>query len=471
MIRAKREDVQGQFWVERAKLPALQAGTFYRRLNETLQKVNFAEQVHAACAVFYTARRDGRPPIDPVVFFKLAMVGFFEGLQSHRALAARAEDSLSVRAFLGYALEEPTPDHSSLSCIARRLGEQVFSTVLSISLQALKEHGLLKGRHLGIDSSVIEANASLRHLVERNTEEDYREYVQRLAAEAGVDPADAEAVRRFDRKRAGKKMSNEQWEQKHDADARIGITKHGACDMIYKPEIVVDLETGAIVDADVRLGDVGDAAGVTDRIVAAEVRLQQVAGQDPECPQAVVETVTSDKGYFSASEVAQLQEVAFRTVISDPLRATRKLKKLSEAERHAVEAARAEVDSEAGRALLRQRGQHLERAFAHVLDAGGQRRTTVRGRANVAKRFVAAAAFYNFSQLLRALFGVGTLKQSRALAAKASAALTGAKNEAGAALGALLQAFADILFGPKRSVPRFRAETSDFFLSHLRLPS
>ncbi len=125
--------------------------------------MNFAQQVLAACAVFYTSRRDGWPPIDPVVFFKLAMVGFFEGLQSHSALAARAEDSLSVRAFLGYALEEHTPDHSSLSTIARRLGKQVFSTVLSISLQALKAHGLLKA---GTWASTVRSSRPTRACLE-----------------------------------------------------------------------------------------------------------------------------------------------------------------------------------------------------------------------------------------------------------------------------------------------------------------
>ena len=457
MIRGRQPEAQkqGEFWVERAKLPALKAGLFYERVNATLSRIKFAEQVHAACAEFYTSRLDGRPPIDPVVFFKLLMVGFFEGLQSDRALAARAEDSISVRAFLGYALDERTPDHTSLSKIRLRLGAAVFEALLTLTVAALRAHGLLKGRNLGVDSSIIEANASLRHLVERNTEEDYRDYVKRLAQEAGIDPDDDAAVRRFDRRRPGKKMSNEQFKHAHDEDARIGRTKDGACDMVYKPEIVVDLDTGVIVAAEVRPGDAHDAHGVTDRLLAAEQRLQQVAGQDRHKPEPMVAKVVSDKGYFTASEVAQLQEVQFGTVICDPMRDVRKVDVLPAHEAAAVRAAWEETASESGRALLRQRGQHLERAFAHVLDSAGQRRTTLRGRANIAKRFVAAAAIYNLSQLLRALFGTGTLKQARALGAKAQATLqTFEKSAAGAA--ASVFAFLRALRGSVRSAHALR---------------
>lgn len=453
MIRPKREEVQGVLWMETRKLPALKAGRFYERINETLREIKFAEQVHAACAPFYSQRRDGRPPIDPVVYFKLVMVGFFEGLQGDRAIAARAEDSLSVRAFLGYALDEATPDHSSISGISRRLGSEVFETVLTISVAALRAHGLLKGRNLGIDSSVIEANASLRNLVERNTEEEYREYVRRLAKEAGIDPDDDQAVRKFDRQRADKKMSNEQFKHAHDEDARIGRTKDGACDMVYKPEIIVDLDTGAIVAAEVRPGDAHDAHGATDRILAAEQRLQQVAGQDMQRPTPLVEKVVSDRGYFTASEVADMQEMQFETVMCDPQRDVRRVEKLAEHEAAAVRRAWEQTDSEDGRALLRQRGQHLERAFAHVLDSGGQRRASRRGRTNITKRFVAAAAVYNFSQLLRALFGVGTPKQASAAAAQALRALAEALWRHLDALTAKLTGFAPPAAAPSGLLP------------------
>jgi transposase len=175
-----------------------------------------------------------------VVYLKMLMVGFFENLRSERAIAARCEDSLSVRAFLGYGLEESTPDHSSLSVIRQRLGPEIYQAVFELVLAALTGHGLFRVRHLGIDSSVIEANASLRTLVHRNTQEAYWGYVKELAAEQGVDPQDEKAVRRFDQNRPERKTSNRDWQNPHDPQAKVGRTKDGACDMIYKPEHVTE---------------------------------------------------------------------------------------------------------------------------------------------------------------------------------------------------------------------------------------
>jgi transposase len=250
------EQKQGEFWIESARVSQPKSQGFYSKLNEHLAEMDFARQVWALCAPAYCEEsRGGRPGIDPVVYLKMLMVGFFENLRSERAIAARCEDSLSVRAFLGYGLEESTPDHSSLSVIRQRLGPEIYQGVFEVVLAALKAHGLFRGRHLGIDSSVIEANASLRTLVHRNTEEAYWEYVKELAAKEGVDPEDQGAVRRFDTKRPGRRTSNEEWKNPHDPQAKVGRTKDGACDMIYKPEHVTDLENGAIVQVEVLEGD------------------------------------------------------------------------------------------------------------------------------------------------------------------------------------------------------------------------
>jgi transposase len=174
--RRKAEAQQGEFWVAANRLPKASPSRFYELLNETLERMNFPGQVRAICAPAYADEaRGGRPGIDPVVYFKMLMVGFFEGLESERQIASRCADSLSLRGFLGYALEEATPEHSSMSVIGLRLGSECFQAVFALVLKALHEHGLLKGRHLGVDSSVIEANASLRSLKERNTEESYWE--------------------------------------------------------------------------------------------------------------------------------------------------------------------------------------------------------------------------------------------------------------------------------------------------------
>ena len=216
----KAAETQPEFWIETRRLPQATASTFYRKLDETLEAIGFTAGVREICLPAYAdAARGGRPGIDPVVYFKMLMIGFFENLPSERSIASRCADSLSLRAFLGYGLEEATPDHSSLSVIRSRLGTAIYQAALELVLRGLREHGLLKGRHLGIDSSVIEANASLRELVHRNTEEQYWEYVKRLAAEAGIEPADTKAVRRFDRNREGRKTSNGEWVNPHDPAA------------------------------------------------------------------------------------------------------------------------------------------------------------------------------------------------------------------------------------------------------------
>ena len=198
-----KEAKQEQFWIEKRTLPAATASRFYERVDETLRKMGFAQAVWQICEPAYAkAARGGRPGIDPVVYLKMLMVGFFEDLPSERAIASRCADSFSIRGFLGYELTQPTPDHSSLSVIRCRLSAEQFDAIHLILLRALRAHGLLSGRQLGIDSSVIEANASLRALEHRNTEQSYWDYVRGLAAAAGVNPDDPKAVRRFDKKNA-----------------------------------------------------------------------------------------------------------------------------------------------------------------------------------------------------------------------------------------------------------------------------
>jgi len=409
----KKAPAQKEFWVVAERLPKASPSRFYQLLNGTLEEMDFARQVREMCAPAYAeVARGGRPGIDPVVYFKMLMVGFFEGLESERAIAARCEDSLSLRGFLGYALDEATPDHSSMSVIRQRLGSECFARVFALVLAALRGHGLLKGRHLGIDSSVIEANASLRSLCERNTEEGYWDYVQRLAGEAGLKTTDGGELRNFDRKRPGKKMSNEQWKNPYDPDAKIGRTKAGATAMVYLPEHTVDLETGAIVQAQVLVGDHRDSEDLSGRIIEAAINVQEALGtRDVE---AMPETLTADKGYFSLEEVGRLQELSVKPVISDPHRAQRRFDKLSSAQRQSLARVERSVSSKYGKQLLRRRGQHIERSFAHLLDAGGMRRATLRGLENLNKRHQIAAACYNLSQLLRRLYKVGTPKQWRA---------------------------------------------------------
>lgn len=411
MFSEKKKAEQPELWIaaDQVVLP-VQSG-FYAKLEETLESFGFAAKVRALCAPAYDKSGMGRPGIDPVVYLKMIMVGFFEDLPSERAIAARCSDSMSIRAFLKYELNEKTPEHSSFTVIRQRLGLEIYEHIFMITLQALREHGLLRGKNLGIDASIIEANASLRALVHRNTEEQYWDYVKRLAAEQGVDPQDTAAVRKFDRNRPGK-GSNQEWKNPHDPDAKIGRTKDGATDMIYKPEAVVDLDTGTIVRAQVQLGDESDHKNMSVRILEAQRNINRASKTKLET--LSVESVTSDKGYYAVSELPALQDEGIRTVIADPIE-NRRLDKLEPAERRAVLGARRSVKSKSGKDLLRRRGMHIERSFAHILDCGGMRRATLRGCENLNKRYKLAAAFYNLSQLMRKLFGFGTPKQLAAL--------------------------------------------------------
>ena len=384
---------------------------FYAKLDQTLNSFDFADQARSLCAPAYSETGRGRPGIDPVVYFKMLLVGFFEDIASERGIAERCSDSISIRAFLGYDLTGTTPDHSTLSIIRQRLGQEIYEQVFLLILSALDKHGLLKGKHVGIDTSVIQANAALKSLLNRNTEEAYWEYVRRLASENGIDPKNTEAVREFDRKRP-KKMSNEEWVNPYDPDAKIGVTKAGATDMIYKPEHTVDLDTGAILQAEVRLGDEADQKDLSLHVLQAQVNINQA--QDTAADNLTIERTAADKGYHAVAEMKQLQAEGIRTVISDPLK-NRKLENLDIEDARVVRKAKRSACSKSGKALLRRRGMHLERSFAPILDAGGARRTTLRGLVNLNKRFKVSAAICNLSQLMRKLFGVGTPKQLAAM--------------------------------------------------------
>jgi transposase len=415
MFSAKKKAAQCEFWIAADQVVSSGKSGFYAKLDETLESFGFAAKVRALCAPAYDKSGVGRPGIDPVVYLKMLMVGFFEDLPSERAIAARCADSITIRQFLQYELTEATPNHSSLSIIRQRLDGPIYEQVFTLVLSALQEHGLLRGENVGIESSVREANASLRGLVNRNTGEAYWDYVKRLAAQSGIDPQDSAAVRKFDRKRP-KKMSNQEWENPQDPDAKIGPKKDGATDMIYKPQTVVDLDTGAIVGAEVLPGDQADHPAAATSILEAQENINAARGEDPN--QLTVQTVTADKGYYAVDQLQALQQEQIRTVICDPIN-NRRLDKLESAEQRAVRSADRSTSSQYGKARLRERGQHIERAFAHILDCGGMRRATLRGLQNLRKRFQLAAAFYNLAQLMRQLFGVGTPKQCAATGRRA----------------------------------------------------
>lgn len=414
MYRRKNRSEQGTLWVATHELPRQSSRSFYGRLHDQLEAMHFGDRVRELCAPFYDDSGRGHPGTDPEIFFRMLMVGFFENLGSERAIAERCSDSIKVRVFLGYSLTERTPDHSTLCRFRQRIPEETFYALFEHVVKALKKAKLVKGKNLGIDSSVVEANASLASLSHRLTKEEYGAYVRRLAEEAGVDPDDAVAVRRFDKKREGRKTSNKEWENPHDPDARVGKTKRGNTRMTYKSEQVVDLETGAILDVRLRHGDEGDATDLADRVQETQERLKRINDADPgdeNDDDATILTITADAGYHSTEELTNLRKAKILTIIPAPTR-KRMLEKLSYEERTALECTEAVTTCEEGKWFTRRRSMLVEPSFANVLDAGGLRRTTLRGRSNNAKRHVIGALTRNLSHLMRALYGVGTPKQA-----------------------------------------------------------
>ena len=176
-------------WVATQDLPRSAAHPFYRRLNRVLDEAQFDAFVEGACATFY-AEVMGRPSLAPGRYFRLLLLGYFEGLDSERAIAWRAADSLSVRSFLDLDLHEPTPDHSTISRTRRLIDLETHRAVFTWVLQQLADAGLVKGTTIGIDATTLEANAALRSIVRRDTGETYQDFLTQLAQGLGHRDAD-----------------------------------------------------------------------------------------------------------------------------------------------------------------------------------------------------------------------------------------------------------------------------------------
>lgn len=413
MFKKQTRPQQEELWIRSDELRLPPEAPFWPRFQQFLDSLDFNAKVRAACAPHYTAGGPGQPGVDPVVYFKMLLIAFFENIRSEREIEARCADSLSIRSFLEIGLTDRVPDHSTLSRIRHRLPLSVYDEIYGVIFPRLHELKLIRGKALGMDTSVIDANAAKKSLRNRMTREKYRAYVKRLAKREGIDPEDEAAVSRFDRNREGRKTSNDEWENPHDPDAKLGPTKHGGTRMIYKPEHLVDMETGVVLDATVLTGDTADCTDVTDRMLDAEMRAaEKLDNGEMDLP---IESLTADKGYHSVAELEKLSEIDIIPNIPDPC-SNRNLGKLKDATRQIIEWSRATVKSVVGKELQRARGMFIERSFAHVLDAGGARRTTLRGRENIEKRYKITVLGYNISLAMRTIFGVGTPKQCAATA-------------------------------------------------------
>jgi transposase len=408
MGKRRRRHKQTAMWVATQDLPRSAAHPFYTRLNQILD--NFDAYVESLCQRFY-ADEIGRPGLPPGRYFRMLLLGYFEGLDSERAIAWRAADSLSVRSFLGLELHEAPPDHSTVSRTRRLIDVETHRAVFTWVLQRLAEAKLVKGKTIGIDATTLEANAALRSIVRRDTGESYEEFLTRLAEASGIKTPTREDLARLDRKRP-KKGSNEDWQHPHDPDAKITKMNNGRTHLAHKAEHAVDLETGAVVAVTVQDADEGDTASSRETLIGAAENVEAVVPEGNG-----LEEVVGDKGYHSNQELIDLEAVGVRTYISEPDRGRRNWKKNPEA-RDPVYRNRRRIRGARGKRLLRQRGERLERPCAHLYETGRLRRVHLRGHDNILKRLLIHAGGLNLGLLMRRLFGVGTPRslQGRALA-------------------------------------------------------
>ena len=344
MGKRRRRARQKTMWVASTDLPQSAGHPFYERLNRVLDDAGFDAFVEARCAQFY-ADGVGRPSLAPGRYFRLLLLGYFEGLDSERAIAWRAADSLSIRQFLDFELHETPPDHSTVSRTRRLIDLETHQAVFTWVLQRLADTQLVQGRTLGIDATTLEANAALRSIVRRDTGEEYEAWLTRLAAASGIATPTRAELARFDRRRK-KKGSNDDWTHPQDPDAKITKMKDGRTHLAHTAEHAVDLETGAVVGVTVQAADNGDTTTMVETLITAAEQVEAVLPAG-----AGITEVVSDKGYHSNDTLVAFADLGIRSYVSEPDR---------------------------GQRLLRQRGERLERPNAHLYEIGRMRRVHLR---------------------------------------------------------------------------------------------
>jgi transposase len=410
MAMGKRQRKQEALFVTTEGLARSPGHPFYRKLNELLAEAQFDRWIERRCERYYEqVETRGQRSIPPGVYFRMLLVGYFEGIDSQRGIAWRCADSLSLRQFLGLGLDEKTPDHSTLTNTRQRLPAEVFSEVFQFVLRIASEKKLLAGKTVGVDSTTLEANAAMKSIVRRETGEDWNAYVTRLMREDGTlepdeQPTD-EDIRRYDKKRKNKRVSNDDWQSPSDPASRITKMKDGRTHLAYKAEHVVDLESELVVAAEVYPGDRADTDTLADSLLQAQVNLNEAESD------LQIEEAAADKGYHAAHALELCQWMGVRTYVPEPWRVHRSRWTNKPEEHHqAVLANRRRTKRAKSKRLQRLRSERCERSFAHVCDSGGTRRTWLRGVDNVSKRYLIAVAAHNLGRILRMLFGIGKPK-------------------------------------------------------------
>jgi hypothetical protein len=261
-----------------------------------------------------------------------------------------------------------------------------------------------------VDSTTLEANAAMKSIVRRDTEENWQEFLTNLMRAEGLIGEDEtptiDEIKKFDKNRPNKKVSNDEWMSPTDPDSRIAKMKDRTTHLAYKAEHAVDLKTEMIVAAEVYHADCGDALTLEDTVHTAQANLRESGSK------VDVRDVAADKGYHSAHGLTNFAEYTpYRTYVAEPaLPAGRKHVWTNKPPEHrdAVYGNRRRSRGERGRRLQRLRSEKVERSFAHVCETGGARRTWLHGIEKVAKRYLISAMAHNLGCLMRYLFGMGT---------------------------------------------------------------
>lgn len=397
MALGRREPKQNELFIPTAKLATGPGHPFYTKLNAVLAEAQFDDFVERLCEPYY--KEGGRPGIPPGVYFRMLFIGYFEGLDSQRGIAWRCADSLALRCFLGIALNETTPVHASMTIIRQRLPELIFDKVFVFVLGLLENKGLLRGKTVAIDATTLEANAAMKSIVRKDSGEDWKAYLRRLAQAEGIEDPTDEDLRRIDRGRKDKKVSNEEWESPADPESRIARMKDGRTHPAYKAEHAVDLESEAIVATTVTFADRSDPQSAAITLSLAEANLV-LAGSDARITEAVM-----DKGYHDNGWLADLSRRGVRSYIPERRQKSRCWTDKPAEQEQAFRANRRRVRGHKGRGLNRWRSERCERTFAHVCETGGGRRAWLRGLINVNKAHTLRCAAYNLGLLLRKLWG------------------------------------------------------------------
>src|SRR5215813_9042789 len=286
----KQRERQQDLWIATSDVVGTPGNAFYDRLNRILDEHKFDAKVERLCHKFYKQSPYGRPSISPGVYFRSLLIGYFEGLDSERGIAWRSADSLSLRKFLGYALDEPTPDHSTISRTRRLYWMETHKAMFRWVLRVLVKEGLMRGQTVSIDATTLEANAALKSIVRRDNGQGYEEYLRGLAEAAGMENPTREQLARFDRKRK-KKGSNQDWESPSDPDARITRMKDWRTHLAHKAKHAVDLSSGALLAITLQPADEGDTTTIQNTLQEAQQAAREIGEPG----------VVADKGYHSGS--------------------------------------------------------------------------------------------------------------------------------------------------------------------------